>query len=314
MAARKSIVITGASSGFGAAFARALAQDGHDLFICARRTDRLTEVASGNPRIFHARCDVGEEAQVENFFRGVAERTRSVDAVIHCAAILGPPGRFDAVKSEEWLTAITTNVFGTYLVAKHALPLMPPEKRPRLLVLSGGGAFDPMPNVSAYGAAKAATVRLVETFAVELKSRNIAVNAIAPGFAATEIHKATLAAGRERAGEHFDRTVEFMSKWDNSMDVPIDCIRYMISDKSAKLTGKTISAQYDPWGEPEFDQHIDEIVASPLYSTQRTIPEHLAHSALAKMLAIAAERRRKRRVRKSSDSTDRAVANQTAVT
>jgi hypothetical protein len=98
------------------------------------------------------------------------------------------------------------------------------------------------------------------------------------------------------------------------MDVPIDCIRYMISDKSAKLTGKTISARYDPWGEPEFDHHIEEIAVSPLYSTQRTIPEHLAHSALAKVLAIAAERKRNRRARKSSGSTDRAIANQTAVT
>ena len=173
---------------------------------------------------------------------------------------------------------------GAYLVAKYALPLMRPKSRPRILILSGGGAFDPMPHVSAYGVSKAATVRLVETLAVELKPRNIAVNAIAPGFAPTEIHEATVAAGRERAGEHFDKTEKLMLNWDNSMDVPIECVRYMVSERSAKLTGKTISARYDPWGEPEFDEHIDQIVASPLYSTQRTMTENVPISSLAKSL------------------------------
>ncbi|MGC2123279.1 MAG: SDR family NAD(P)-dependent oxidoreductase, partial [Xanthobacteraceae bacterium] len=166
MVVRKSIVVTGASSGFGAAFAVALAGDGNDLFICARRTDRLAEVAAGRSTIFHAPCDVSQESEVKDFYRQVGERTRSLDAVIHCAAILGPLGTFDTVKSEEWIAAITANVFGAYLVAKHALPLLRSGKQPRILVLSGGGAFDPMPHVSAYGASKAAIVRLVETLAV----------------------------------------------------------------------------------------------------------------------------------------------------
>ena len=67
----------------------------------------------------------------------------------------------------------------------------------------------------------------------------------------------------------------------------------MISDKAANLTGKTISARYDPWGEPEFDQHIDQIAASPLYTTQR-IFRNMPNSTLARRLALAAERKRKR--------------------
>lgn len=314
MAARKSIVITGASSGFGAAFARALAQDGHDLFVCARRADRLAVIAAGHPNIFHARCDVSHEAEVQDFFRQVGERTAALDAVIHCAAILGPLGAFDTVDTADWLATISTNVVGAYLVAKHAVPLMRPAKRPRLLVLSGGGAFDPMPSVSAYGISKAATVRLVETLAIELKAKSIAVNAIAPGFAATEIHEQTLAAGRERGGEHFDRTVKLLSKWDDSLEVPINCIRYMISDRAAVLTGKTISARFDPWGEPEFDQHIEQIAASPLYTTQRTVPAHLSNSALARTLTIAAERKRLRLSTQSSSDGEHPAMIQSVLT
>jgi NAD(P)-dependent dehydrogenase (short-subunit alcohol dehydrogenase family) len=294
MASRKSIVVTGASSGFGAAFARALAEDGHALFVCARRTDLLAQTAAGYSSMFYAGCDVSREQQVENYFRQVGERTDCIDVVIHCAGILGPLGKFNEVDSDQWLAAVTTNLFGAYAVAKHAVPLMKAERRPRILILSGGGAFDPMPFVSAYGVSKAAVVRLVETLAVELTPRNIAVNAVAPGFAPTELHRATLAAGHERAGSHFDVTAKLVSSWNSSMDVPVDCIRYMISEASAKLTGKTISARFDPWGEPEFDRLIDEIVASPLYTTRRSTPEHQKDTELGQILAATAERKRKR--------------------
>jgi NAD(P)-dependent dehydrogenase (short-subunit alcohol dehydrogenase family) len=298
MGSRKSIVITGASSGIGAALTRALAADGHELFVCARRTDRLAKVVEGYTSVFHAGCDVGQEPEVENFFRQVGERTNSLDVLIHCAAILGPIGTFHEVNSDDWMAAVTTNLFGAYLVAKNAVPLMQAERRPRIIMLSGGGAFDPMPRVSAYGVSKAAIVRLVETLAVELAPRNIAVNAVAPGFVATEIHQATLVAGRERAGEHYDKTVKLVSEWDDSMDVPIDCLRYMISEAASRLTGKTISARYDPWGEPEFDQRLDQVMASPLYTTQRTVPAHLDNRALAEPLSRAVNNKHKRRVRK----------------
>jgi NAD(P)-dependent dehydrogenase (short-subunit alcohol dehydrogenase family) len=295
MTVSKSIVITGASSGFGAAFARALADDGHNLFICARRTDRLADVAGNRKNIFYAPCDVANESEVGKFFGQIANREKSIDVLIHCAGVLGPLGTFDSVETAEWFFTLKTNLFGTYLVIREAVRLMRSEQQPRIVVLSGGGAFDPMPCVSAYGASKAATVRLVETLAVELKPRNIAINAVAPGFAATEIHQATLAAGRERAGEHFDKTIDLMSKGSGSMDLAVDCIRYMISDGALKLSGKTISARFDPWGEPEFDLRIEEIMACPLYTTQRTNADLMPHSELARALSIAAERKRERR-------------------
>jgi NAD(P)-dependent dehydrogenase (short-subunit alcohol dehydrogenase family) len=309
MGSRKSIVIAGASSGIGAALTRALAADGHELFVCARRMDRLAKVVEGLTSVFHAGCDVGREVEVENFFRQVGGRTKSLDVVIHCAAILGPIGAFDAVNSDDWMAAVRTNLFGAYLVAKNAVPLMRAERRPRIIMLSGGGAFDPMPRVSAYGVSKAAIVRLVETLAVELAPRNIAVNAVAPGFVATEIHQATLAAGPERGGQHYDKTARLVSEWDDSMDVPVDCVRYMLSEAAARLTGKTISARYDPWGEPEFDQRIDQVIASPLYTTQRTVPVHLEDRALAEPLLRAVKNKHKRRARKVFEHAGRTSAN-----
>lgn len=296
MSAAKSIVITGASSGIGAALTKAFARDGQRLFICARRPDRLAQVARDLPSVFHAACDVARESEVESFFARVRERTPSVDALIHCAAVMGPIGPITDIDSEAWLSALRTDLFGAVLVIKHVVPLMKRERRPRILLLSGGGAFDPMPNLSAYGVSKAGIVRLAETLAVELAPRNIAVNVFAPGFVATEIFNTMLKAGPERGGVIYDTVVRLFSEWeDDDIAMPIECARYLISEASAELTGKTISARFDPWDEPEFGECLRDIAKSKIYATQRTNLDHVQGEAFAARLTEAAERRNRRR-------------------
>jgi NAD(P)-dependent dehydrogenase (short-subunit alcohol dehydrogenase family) len=168
----------------------------------------------------------------------------SVDVVIHCAAVMGPIGLATEVDAQDWFDALKTDLFGAFLVTKHVVPLMRPESRPRILLLSGGGAFDPMPNLSAYGVSKAGIVRLAETLAAELAPRNIAVNVFAPGFVATEIFDTMLKAGRERGGKLYDTVMSLLDNWDSNKS-PI--MRQIPSDARA-LTGKR-SACFDPWDE-----------------------------------------------------------------
>lgn len=293
MSEQKSIVITGASSGIGAALTRAFSQDGHRLFICARRADRLTQVAEGLPDIFNTTCDVTSEDDVKHFFAEIAARTPAVDVLVHCAAVMGPIGMITDIDSEEWFSALRTDLFGAFLTAKHVVPLMRPERRPRILLLSGGGAFDPMPNLSAYGVSKAGIIRLAETLAVELAPRNIAVNVFAPGFVATEIFDSMIAAGPERGGVIYETVMKLLGDWkDGDIALPLDCARYLISDAAAPLTGKTISARFDPWGTPEFAAALPHIVASRLYATQRTNLEHLKQEEFVQRLTAALERRK----------------------
>lgn len=284
-ATAKSIVITGGNSGIGAALAKMFADDGHNVFICARRRDRLAQVAEGRPSISYAVCDVSSEPQVKSFFDEVRARMGSVDVLIHCAAIMGPVGPTIEVDSQAWLVALKTNLFGALLAIKHAVPLMPAERRPRVLLLSGGGAFDPMPHLSAYGASKAGIIRLAETMAVELAPRNIAVNVFAPGFVATEIFEDMMKSGPEIGGPIYDTVVRLFDSWSESdIQVPLDCARFLISEASSPLTGKTISARFDPWYKTEFVQLLPEICASRLYTTQRTVPTHLKGWSVADQL------------------------------
>lgn len=286
-AAARRILVAGASAGIGAALVRALAGDGHRVFACARRLDRLREVTEQDRLAASTRCDVGEEADVRALVEWLRAQTDALDAAILCAGAFGPIGPFEATDSDGWLATLRANVFGTYLVAKHALPLLERGQRPRILTFSGGGAFGTFPRYSAYATSKAAVVRLTECLADELRPRGIAVNAVAPGMVATEIHEATLRAGAGLAGGvHFDRTRAVLEAGGGvPMSVPVDCVRFLLSEAADGLTGKTIAANFDPWREERFRALVKAIAASDVYTLRRINPAHLGDDPLKERLS-----------------------------
>jgi 3-oxoacyl-[acyl-carrier protein] reductase len=281
------ILITGASAGIGAALVRALAADGHRVLACARRLDKLREVTENDRLAASMRCDIGEEGEVRALVTWMRERTDALDAVIQCAGAFGPIGPFETTDSAAWLATLRANVFGTYLVARHTLPLLERGHRPRLLTFSGGGAFGRFTNYSAYATSKAAVVRLTECLADELKERGVAVNAVAPGMVATEIHEATRRAGAERAGaEHFAQTRRVLEEGRGvPMQVPVDCVRFLLSDAADGLTGKTIAANFDPWREERFRASLKDIAVSDVYTMRRINPVHLGDDPLKERLS-----------------------------
>src|SRR5439155_11462832 len=119
---------------------------------------------------------------------------------------------------------------GTYLVIKHCLPLLRRGRRPRIINFAGGGAFNAFPNYSAYACSKTAVIRLTECLAIELREDGITVNAIAPGIVATELHRATLEAGEERAGRlQYRRAATLYDDGGRSIENLLQCVRTMLS-------------------------------------------------------------------------------------
>lgn len=282
------IIITGASSGIGAALVEALAADGHMLFVCARRSELLDRVTRQNMIARGRVCDVSDEAQVKAFVAWVTTMAPHVDALVNCAGSFGAIGPVETTESNEWLDTIRINVFGTYLMIKHALPLFAASPDPRILNFSGGGAFSAFPNYSAYACAKAAIVRLTECLAAELAPKGIAVNGIAPGFVATEAHQATLAAGPERAGAlHYRRTKAILEDGGVQMANVVDCVRVLLSPETRGLIGKTISANFDPWRTAAFGQRIRDIARSDLWTMRRLNIVNLPEGSLRTVLAEA---------------------------
>ena len=292
MREQRHVVITGASSGIGAALTRALASDGFALYVCGRRADRLREVTEDNSIAFAYRCDVSRESQVRDFAEKISERTPHVDALINCAAVQGAIGPMLETDSRQWRETFDVNLFGTYLMTKYIAPLMDQERSPCIVNFSGGGAFDAFPNYSAYAVSKAAVVRMTENLAAELAETGIRVNSVAPGFVATEIHRATMHAGPKKAGaERFQETEARMKRGSIPMDVPVDCVRFLLSDRSIGLTGKTISASFDPWSTAEFADKIPQINESDLYTLRRINLVNLQVEELRADLEAASARR-----------------------
>ena len=109
------------------------------MFACARRAERLREVTHDGATASGFVCDVSQEDEVEAFLRFVGERAEAVDVLINCAGGLGAIGPAVEADSAEWLETLRVNLFGTYLMIKHAVPLMRTERSPRIINFSGGG-------------------------------------------------------------------------------------------------------------------------------------------------------------------------------
>jgi NAD(P)-dependent dehydrogenase (short-subunit alcohol dehydrogenase family) len=282
------IVITGASSGIGEAFVNALAKDGHQIFCCARRGDELQRIARNQPSVHTVVCDVADEADIAKLVSAVSGEFDGIDALINSVGTFGEIGPVSLIDNEEWWRTLKVNVLGPYLTIKYCLPLLEKGRKARIINLAGGGAFSPFPNYSAYACSKAALVRLTECLAVELRQKNIRVNAISPGIVATDIHKATIAAGEERAGRlQYRRTLAIMQDGGAALDDVINCLKAMLSPQFDRLTGKTISANFDPWQTKAFMTHIDDITSSDLYTMRRMNLTNLNDGYLRKRLAEA---------------------------
>jgi 3-oxoacyl-[acyl-carrier protein] reductase len=121
------------------------------------------------------------------------------------------------------------------------------------VTFSGGGGTAPLARFDAYAASKAAVVRLTENVATE----GARVNCVAPGFIATDIHEATLAAGPEAVGEdYYERTKEELDSGGANLENVCQLVSFLLSASAREIRGKLIAAQWDPWREPEFQRRL----------------------------------------------------------
>ncbi|MBI5384284.1 MAG: SDR family oxidoreductase [Verrucomicrobia bacterium] len=271
-------LITGSSQGLGKAIAEQFVREGANVALCARSEKELfatrDELAKLAPRqkVVAKTCDVSSEAQVNDLVAFAVRELGSLHILVNNAGIYGPMGPTESVDLAEWRRAIDINLFGVLLPCRALIPHFKQAGRGKIVILSGGGATNPLPNISSYAASKAAVVRLMETLAEELRPFHVDVNAIAPGALATRLVDEVLAAGPEKVGAaFFEKNKQWKEQGATPLHLGAGLAVYLASAASDGITGKLLSAQWDPWA--KLHEHRDELAKSDIYCLRRIVPE-----------------------------------------
>src|ERR1700730_5861167 len=160
-------LITGASQGLGAEIARHYVTNGASVLLCARSADKLAEQQQAlaprlapDARVVTVVGDVGEAKDVDRIFEKLRAEFPRLDTVSHVSGICAPMGSIEDVDWNEWVDAIRINLLGLVYVSRAAMPMMRAQHSGKIINVSGGGAANPMPAITAYAASKAGVVRV----------------------------------------------------------------------------------------------------------------------------------------------------------
>ena len=188
-------VVTGGSRGIGRAIALELARRGAAVVVNYNRSpDAANEVASqieaGGGKAIAVQADVGVMEQAQNLINAAIKDLGGLDILVNNAGIIRD-GLIMMMKEEDWDAVLTTNLKSTFNCSKAAVRYMMRKRYGRIINISSTSGQMGNPGQTNYSASKAGQIGFTKSLAREVGSRNITVNAIAPGFVETDIVKST---------------------------------------------------------------------------------------------------------------------------
>jgi NAD(P)-dependent dehydrogenase (short-subunit alcohol dehydrogenase family) len=248
------ILVTGGSHGIGLEVSRELARRGGRVVVAARETGAIDAAldaleGSGHEGIS---LDVSDPRDWEDAAVRI-DAGGKLHGLVTAAGILGPIGPLEDLAPADLIETLAVNLVGTMLSLRFALPRLRVGGG-RAVTFSGGGGTSPLPRYDAYAASKAAVVRLTENLAA---GGEIEINAVAPGFIATRMHDGTLRAGPEAAGQsYYDYTCRQLREGGFSPSEAAELVAFLLGPEAAGISGRLISAQWDPWREEAFRERL----------------------------------------------------------
>ena len=185
----KAVVITGGGSGIGMALALAFSRSGYSVVISGRDMQRLqsaaNELSKNNANIQAIACDVRDPASVQKMFQQIAQRHSTLDVLINNAGVAHALAPVEQLPVETWKQVIDTNITGTFLITRAALPLM--RAGSTIVNNLSIAAMQPFAGMSAYNASKFGALGFTQALREELRQKGIRVLALLPGATNTDI-------------------------------------------------------------------------------------------------------------------------------
>lgn len=240
----KTAIVTGASRGIGKSIAGELARAGAKVALVARSEDKLTEnaaeiTAAGGTATVYA-CDVADSAAANKVVDAVVAEWGQLDILVNNAGITRDT-LLPRMSDEEWDDVIATNLRSVFLFSRAAAGAMMRTKSGRIINISSTSGIMGNPAQCNYSASKAGVIGFTQTLARELasKRRQITVNAICPGFIATDMTAALIkAAGEEAVMERIKAAVPLQRQ--GQPEEIADAVLYLASDSAAYVTGQVL--------------------------------------------------------------------------
>jgi NADP-dependent 3-hydroxy acid dehydrogenase YdfG len=208
----KWVLITGASSGFGASAALAFAREGAKLLLGARRVDRLEEVAveakkAGSPAAHVHALDVASTQSVDAFAKWAGTLTNKLDVLINNAGGAKGLDTVAAGKDEDWEFMVQTNVLGVLRMTRACLPMLTNNPGSAIINIGSIAGRVAYEGGSAYCAAKAGELQITRALRLELCGTGVRVATIDPGLAETEFSIVRFKGDAERAKKVYEGTI-----------------------------------------------------------------------------------------------------------
>ena len=233
-------LVTGASSGLGQQFARALADNGASVALVARRTDRLdalkAEIEAKGGEAVTIAADVTSRDDMVRAFDAVEKAFGTVSILVNNAGVAQQPMRATDVSADEWRRVLSVDLDAVFYWAQEGARRMIAAKQPGAIVnIASVLGFGVAKGTAAYAVAKAAVVQATKALSLELAFKGVRVNAIAPGWFVTEINDTYL---NSEAGHAMKRDIP-MGRFGNAGDLD-GALLLLVSDAGAYMTGATI--------------------------------------------------------------------------
>ena len=233
-------LVTGASSGLGTQFAKALADNGAAVALVARRADRLADmkkaIEAAGGRAIAVEADVTDRAAMLRAFDATEAVFGTVTILVNNAGIAQSSRRAIDVTEEEWRKVLRVDLDAVFYNAQEAARRMLAAKQPGAIInIASVLGFGVSKGVVAYATAKAAVVQVTKALAVELAFKGVRVNAIAPGWFVTEINDKYLAG---EAGEALKRAIP-AGRFGKDGDLD-GALLLLASDAGSYISGATI--------------------------------------------------------------------------